>query len=207
MHVDWEMVVDAGESNPDTIEYLTIYGITVTSIHDVDVEEFSSALDAIHVGSGGTGTCQVLAFYWPDSTGWSDLTMVDLLAANRDCCVAAHQMMVGVEDPESFDEHTIDRSIFFGERDWWGVAPAGEFVFATGGYEPWQFFDVQYLLHLSTMSTALHIRTWAMPNRKGALDDWSVLIDTISEFSVELIEPTVTKYLTAQLLFPVLDSP
>jgi len=201
----------SAESNPDVAPFLTVYGITVTSIHDVDAEEFSSALDEIQVESGGTGQCQVPAFWSIDVEDWDDsksYTWVELLGANRDCCVVAHQLMVGVENPDDLREYTIDRTYLFEQKEMWGLLPAGEYVIATGGNGFWQFFDVQFLLHFPTLSTALHIRTWAMPNAsEGALDDWGVLIDSISEFSFELIQPTITKYLTAYIIFKELDSP
>jgi hypothetical protein len=188
--------VNAGNRAFESAQKMTWVGVAVTAIHDVDVDEFASALDAILISTGGTGNCSVTATWIPSTN--EDAAVLKLRGADLDTDV--HKIRVGSTKSHKRVEFLLSRTVDFGEREWILGLDRGEFA-VSFGHSPdlpagnGTVVETQTLLHLERASTALHIYVWVTHSSLGEGADIFALEELITDFSVELVELTVGKLL------------
>ena len=183
-----------GRRAMESVQKVTWVGVAVTAIHDVDVDEFASALDEISIATGGTGNCSVPVTWSANvfnDENFSSFSVVELRGADLDTDV--HKIRIGSDGSKKPHSDPLDRSVAMGEKEW-GL-DRGEFAISIGAHQKTAYVESQFLAHLERASTALHIHVWANQQSPNEEVDVSALEELITDFSVELGELTINKLL------------
>ena len=191
---DWNTVV---ENSGDVV----VHAVTVTAIHDVDANEFASALDTISIATGGNGECAATA-QWASGSGGEAIpkfSVVELRGADLD--TDRHKIRIAPFVSHPGKEYPIVRGVGFDEMEYWSsIYRGGEFALSHGNNEERLYVEWQVLLHLEPSSTVLHIHTWAVHERISLEDatreEFLALIETVNDFGTNIIDPTVSKLMT-----------
>jgi len=177
-----------------------VYVIAVTAIHDVDVDEFGSVLDDLSIAAGAMKKdCEASVLpSFTNGVAAEKFSVVRLRGADLD--TGTHKIQIAPIGTQS--EYSILRWWTFGEGEW-GFGPewiggydGGEWVSALGSDRQLgqgSFVDLQTLLHLESLSTALHIRTTVMGNLVLGQEEFSELEMLVAGFSVDLVKETTNK--------------
>ena len=178
-----------GESVAAGNQRILFSAIMVTAIHDVDTEEFASALRKISIATGGTSECSTSAKWTSglSAYGW-EYSVVRLRGADLD--TETHKIQIGAPEGWNGKATTVDRSVDFFEKEWVGGLDSGQVALAVGHSEDPFLAEVQVLLHLENVSTALHIHLWVNT------DDGSEEADNQRDLALLLVDSATSVSVT-----------